>query len=310
LDAVRGYGWTPAQIRSAVAGGRLVRPARGVLSLPGHSSPADTTLYRARAALLTAPAGAVVSHTSAADIHDLWQPRRPDGHVHLIVPGDHDDVDHGVRLHGSALPPHQVVNVDGVAVTSVARTAVDIGRGPSLPDALIALDSACRVLAGARSREALRDPRKALHARDDGRRLLWDAYQAVWSWPGTRVIERGLDLLEPASESPFESWSRGWMVVAGLPYPTVAHHVRGISGRWYWSDFAWPGRRVLAEADGLGKYGATDAEVRESLAAERHRQRDLEAAGWRFERWDSREKPRAWLARLSATLYASPLQVS
>ena len=92
------------------------------------------------------------------------------------------------------------------------------------------------------------------------------------------------------------------MRLAGLPSPVTCLEVRGRSGRQYFADFAWPGRRVIGEADGTGKYGLTDREVTEALRAERRRQRDLEDAGWTVVRWDSTERWRTILDRLDRVL--------
>jgi hypothetical protein len=116
------------------------------------------------------------------------------------------------------------------------------------------------------------------------------------------VVRDGLELVDLASESPFESRSRGWMLLAGLPRPVVGHEVRGLSGRRYFADFAWPQRRVLGEADGTAKYGGTTREVTQSVRAERIRQRDLEDAGWTFVRWDSTEHRRTVVDRLERAL--------
>jgi hypothetical protein len=309
-EAVLDAGWTPAQIRRAVDAGRLLRPQRGVLAapLPAAGSPgapvALTHDQLIAAALLTAPSGAIVSHWSAAELHGLWTPRRLDGHVHLTVPGDHDDVDHGVRRHGSALPQAFVVRRGPTRLTSVARTAVDVARGQRFPDALMTLDSAARILAGATDPADLRDLERRDAARR-GVRELWAAYGSVRSWPGSVAVREAIPHLDPGSESAFESTSRGWLILDGLPPPKVGADLLGASGARYFGDFVWEGPRVVGEADGLGKYGRTDREVRAALVAERRRQFDLEEAGWRFVRWDPRERALSWLRRLRAAL-ASP----
>jgi hypothetical protein len=255
--------------------------------------------------LITAPPEAVVSHWSAAEVHGLWTPPRPDPHVHLTVPGQHDDVDHGVRLHGSDLPAELVVRRGSVSVTSIARTAVDVARGQRLPEALIVLDSAARLIGGVTgSASVLRDLVRREAARTRAVATLGTAYDSVWSWPGSVVVRQAIPYVDPGSESPFESSSRGWLILDGIPHPRVGLPIRGESGATYYGDFVWEGERVVGEADGLGKYGGTESEVRASLAAERHRQFDLEEAGWRFVRWDPREKESSWLRRLRHLLAA------
>jgi hypothetical protein len=302
-------GWSRHQIDGAVRAGRLIRPHNGVLALPSARRAVEGTPDHRTAvvaALQTAPPTAAVSHESGGDLHGLWQPEERDPLVQLTVPGDQDEVRHGVRIHGSALPSNLVVEVDGIPVTSLARTAVDIARGHRLPDALMVLDSAARLMSHPHpTEETYRDPEVRARAARRARALLKEAYDSVWAWPGSRVVKTALPLVDPGSESPFESWSRGWMVVAGLTLPKIAAPVTGASGTEWWVDFRWDKAKVIGEADGLGKYGGSDAEVRERLAAERRRQRDLEAAGWRFERWTFRDRPLAWISRVRQ-LHAEP----
>ena len=92
--------------------------------------------------------------------------------------------------------------------------------------------------------------------------------------------------------------------------PMVGWQVVGHSGAAYFADFLWDEAGVIGEADGLGKYGETEREVTAALARERHRQRDLEDAGYTVIRWDSRESPDVWVARIRSALGISPRYVS
>jgi hypothetical protein len=92
---------------------------------------------------------------------------------------------------------------------------------------------------------------------------------------------------------------------AALPVPTPQAWVQGASGRWYCVDFLWSGARVIGEADGAVKYTAA-----QDVMAEKARQADLEAAGYRFVRWtwaDAMGK-RTYLRRVE--LAVSPSDVS
>jgi hypothetical protein len=288
-------GWTDGAVRRAVEYGRLIRPHRGVLALPDPSTHAAL-----RASLLVTRDGGSGCSQTAGDVHGLWLPRR-DGLVHVSVPGEPDRLDHGMRVHGSRLPERFVETVHGLRVTTVARTAVDLARGERLPDALMVMDSAARALAardlGYEVRD-LRDPGLREAAGTHARSRLWEAFEAVRGWPGTVVARAAIELLDPGSESPLESVSRGWMIEGELPPPLVGHRVVGASGTVYWGDFAWLGPRVLGEADGIGKYGTEETAVQRALRAERSRQQDLEDAGWRFVRWGWTDSPRSLLSRL------------
>ena len=321
VATVRAAGWTASQVRAAVAAGRLERPHRGVLALPRgvpdprpHVAAARALPARVDAALLTAPRGAIVSHVTAASFHGLWLPSRvrldvvP---VHLTVPGVHDDLEHGVRLHGSSLPSEEVVVLDGRFVTSVTRTAVDCARWCDLPDALALFDSAAR-LRGGRTGDIgeFRDLGRRDLATTTARASLTRAYRSVWRWPGSVVVRTAIPWLDAGSESSFESWSRGRFIQARVPMPMVGWQVVGHSGAAYFADFLWDEAGVIGEADGLGKYGETEREVTAALARERHRQRDLEDAGYTVIRWDSRESPDVWVARIRSALGISPRYVS
>ena len=211
-----------------------------------------------------------------------------------------------MRIHRSRLPETLVTSRFGLPVTTVARTAVDIARAHRLPEALVALDGAARLIAieecGLSARE-LREPERRADATAHAVDRLRTAYDSVRRWPGSVVVRDGVELLDLGSESPFESRSRGWILLAGLPTPVVGYEMRGRSGRRYFADFAWPQQRVLGEADGTGKYGGTGREVTDSVRAERLRQRDLEDAGWTVVRWDSTEQRHTVIDRLVRALH-------
>ena len=260
---------------------------------------------RVAAAELVCDQKMVVSHESAGLIHGLWLPGLPDSILHLTIAGQADRVDQGIRVHGSALAESLVEIAQGVRVTSPARTAIDLARGRSFDDALVAIDGAARLLAtrsGEMTRSDLRDVPVRNGAQERARLELQEAFASVWTWPGTVVVRAAIAHMCVGSESPFESRSRAWMLLGRLPHPEVGYRVVGASGKVYWSDFAWPDRRLLGEADGTGKYGIREQDVRASLRAERARQRDLEDAGWTFVRWDSTERRQSVMHRLCTAL--------
>lgn len=306
---LRSLGWTARQLESAVGRGALQRLRLGVYdtTTPDTARPvADLQAARMRAILAALHPRAVLSHESAARLHGMWLPLGETSVVHVTVPGQPERRATGLRVHGSRLPESLVVTRQGLRVTTVARTAVDLARGLTLPHALVAVDGAVhRSIALRRPDADVELRRRAVPAADlqAARDELERAYDSVWTWPGTRVVRAALDLADPASESPFESWSRGWMVAVGLPRPVVNAEVVGASGAAYAGDFVWRSRRVIGEADGLGKYGRSERELREALRAERVRQADLEAAGWRLVRWTTGEPGRTVVARLARALY-------
>ncbi len=126
--------------------------------------------------------------------------------------------------------------------------------------------------------------------------------------PGIRSVDAFAEFVDPRSESALESWSRGHMIVCGLPRPDVQREVRGADGRRYRADFLWEEYAVIGEADGLGKYGTDPVAVRRALVEERARHQALEASGWIIVRWTWDELARdstAVTARIRAALLAS-----
>jgi hypothetical protein len=136
--------------------------------------------------------------------------------------------------------------------------------------------------------------------------MLSAAADPMRGWSGARTLQAGIRHADPASASPFESWSRGWMVAVGLPSPELNVRVLGAAGRRYFGDFVWREHGVIGEADGVAKYGATSAEIRAALRGERERQADLEAAGWRVVRWVTGDPGARLVARISRALYLEP----
>jgi len=212
----------------------------------------------------------VVSHTSAAAVHGLplqaaWLTRvrvtRPDG-----AHGRRRGVLH---LTNATLAAVDVTEVDGVRVTSLARTAADLARDLPLEWGVICCD---RALALGLSRADLADA----VARGHHRR-------------GNARAGRCAEFADGRSESPAESLSRVQLDRFGLPAPRLQYEIVDRDGGFVArGDFAWPDRMVVGECDGKAKYGAllaphetpADAVMREKRREERIRQ-----AGWWVVRW-------------------------
>jgi len=302
IAEVEAAGWTRRQIRWAVDAGRLARPSRGLLAPAGVEGDA-LLVQQCIAALAVAPAGSAVSHVTASRLDRLALPAGVDDLVHLTCPGIQDRDDHGVRLHCSALDPGWVDDRHGMPAVVTERAAVDTARGRTFGQALVVLDSAARKLVVDEMGDdrVLRQPGQRGPHIDRARRRLTAAHASVLGWPGTRVVARALPYVDPCAESPFESSSRALILRSKLPAPEIAVPLRGASGKRYYADFLWRQHRVIGEADGWTKY-RTGMATREALRAERERQRDLEAAGWRFVRWDPSDSPRVVLARIASAL--------
>jgi hypothetical protein len=213
--------------------------------------------------------GAVLSHVSAAVWHGLpiWQ--IPMEHVHVTR-----DLRSGGRvsgrlhLHVSPLDADDVVEVGGVAVTSLARTALDIGRTVAFEPALVVADAALALLKN--SPVTLRE-----------------ALERAARWPGAPGAERVLTFADGRSESVGESRSRLAMKLAGVPTPVLQWEVP-TAGGLHRVDFGWPDLGTVGEFDGLVKYrrlvrpGQDPSEI---VIAEKLREDDLRAERLGVVRW-------------------------
>lgn len=271
-------------LRTALGHGEIVRLRRGVGVMAGgwERDPRARHLLAARAAQLTL-AGAVASHWTAVSAHRLPVPTKADTvppRPTLILPRGGGRVD-GLRLVAGVLDPADVATVDGLVVTALARTGVDVAAERPLTHALVVLDAVARRLATEMAPG--QDPVTAAA----GEQLRFAALARLGGAAGRRSDPTGRERIavavaytDPRAESALESWSRGVLLDSDLPPPQLQLPVRGESGRCYRADFAWPDRRVLGEADGLSKYAG-----RADLLAEKRREDDLRHAGWIVVRW-------------------------
>lgn len=298
-------------LRSALNAGQLVRVRPGiVLTRPAlerlAEDPREHHLAQARAGLLALGRPGWVCMATAGVAHRL-PPRLAAGIpriVHLDVPGLPDALLEPltppsdlpelvpVRVHGTGLPYDQRAEVDGLAATSLVRTAVDLARDQPLHVALVPIDAALRRLALATLPHDT-DPRKWLpqhrHLVEAARVELAAVVEGMCGWPGVIGARAAVEHADPAAESPLESSSRGHVILARLPRPEVGGAVRGDDDRTYYGDLVWRGLRVIGEADGWGKYELGDADAMERLREEKRREDALRRAGWTVVRWTSDE---------------------
>jgi hypothetical protein len=142
-----------------------------------------------------------------------------------------------LHLHAAALEPDEIVSVDGVLVTSMSRTLLDIARCLPFEQALIPVDAALhRHLVTAD--ELARALDRAAHRR------------------GNSAARQVLAFARPGAESPGETRSRVAIHRAGLPRPELQHEIRTASGLFLGQvDFWWEEFGVAGEFDGRVKYG-------------------------------------------------------
>ncbi|MGJ0117979.1 hypothetical protein ACQ7HM_02130 [Williamsia sp. MIQD14] len=229
-DSALRVGLSDKHLAAAVRDGRLTRLRAGTYLLTTPSSPEHR--HRLRVEASTQP-DTVVSHHSAAVIHGFGMLHPPLRRVHTtsgattggrISPTRH--------MHAGPLDGADVTGIDGLLVTSGARTAVDVACAGDFDQALVVFDSALRV--GVQAID--------LAAEVDGRRRR-----------GIGVARRALAHADGASASVGESWSRAQMITAGLPIPALQRE-HTLQGRRVVTDFDWDDR-LVGEFDGQIKYG-------------------------------------------------------
>lgn len=279
--------------RSAGTGSRL-RLRRGVYVDAGEwrkASSVNRYLLRIQAVAHTRSPGSVLGYWSAAAVWGLARTDAWPSDVHLVVhPTSGAHSRHGIRFHRQMLDPSDVTEVRGLAVTSPARTLIDLARTAGFHETVVALDSALK------------------HGRGDARGLVDKSELAAaiartprGSARATRVAEFG----DGRSANPGETLSRILFLECGFPPPRLQTEHPNPDGGSYFTDFEWPEHGLIGEFDGRGKYlkgeflaGRTPGEV---VYQEKVREDHLRAEGNRVVRWGWRElhEPGRLIAQLS-----------
>lgn len=243
-------------VRERVRSERLLRLHRGVYAV-GHARLRREGHWLA--AVLAVP-GAVLSHRDAGALHEL----RPGNHRDTDVTGRNARANPpGIRFHRTnTLDADDITTVDGIRVTTVARTLVDLAG-------VVPRDHLAKAVKEAELRRVfdLRAIEAAL-TRTRGRR-----------GPGHRILRETIAehaaLGLSATRSSLEDAFLRLLNRAGLPSPRVNAFVEGAM-----VDAHWPARRLIVELDGWASHHA-----RHAFQHDRERDAHLTAAGYRMVRF-------------------------
>lgn len=209
------------------------------------------------AAVLACGPGTVLSHRSAAALHDL---RRSDRRgVDVTTPSGNGRSRLGIDAHrASTLATEDWTTVNGIPTTSVARTLLDLAEVVDRRGLERAVDRAeqLRLLDTAAI--------EAVLARAPGRR----------GARPLRAILAGFDPERARTRSELERRFLRLCDRAGVPRPRV-NYVVWIDGEAMEVDFAWPDVRLAVETDGHATHG-----TRRAFEADRRRDQRLKRAGW------------------------------
>lgn len=188
-----------------------------------------TPAIRARAAWLWSRRRGTIAGFSAAALHgSKWvESARPVDIIH-----DNRHLLSGLQVWGDRLDSDEIELIDGIPVTTPARTALDLACWHSVTTAVAAIDAL------ARASEFKMPDVEMLAARHRGRR-------------GLERARTSLDLIDAGAQSPKETWLRLVLVQAGLPRPQTQIPVHNEFGNVIaYLDMGWEDVKVAVEYDG------------------------------------------------------------
>lgn len=259
-----GAGLAKWAIGDEIARGAWVPVRPGVY----RSTSASVTWHQRALAACIGKTGAIaLSHRSAAFVHGLL----PEPPAAVEVMTRYGAPRAGIRLiatvHRVRRPPTpgEMETVEGLPVTSLARTLVDLAG--CLPSHELA-ELVDRAVRSRRSDAARRRLLRALQEALPGRFGAVALRDALRPWTVT-----GPGKAQP--QSVLEAQVLRVLARADLPVPTPQHLVVLPGGDRFYLDFAWPAARVALEVDGYAFHSD-----RRSFSSDRQRGNRLLAAGW------------------------------
>ncbi len=271
-------GYSNAELRQLVRSQQRSRIRRGVYShtvdhaVDGLAAPFSAIEQHRRLIRATLPVCApdsVVSHRSAAVLWGLPLESPPD-RVEITRMPTNGGQDRGcVHLRIARLDPSELTVVDGLPVTTLARTVVDLARALPLAKSVIPGDAA--LAAGVGTPE------------------LDHSLALAFRRPGVIRARRACAFFDRRSESAGESVSRVILVSGGLPAPELQFEIRSPDGDLIGrSDFFWREQGVIGEFDGRVKYGRLlrpGQDPGDVVFAEKRREDSIRRLGYEVVRW-------------------------
>lgn len=289
-------GVTVAMLRRWVSSGQVTAVSRGVYTpTEWRAFIVDDPIRMhglAAGAVIRRNPGLIASHESAAYLHGIdlllppgqrippvtltRNPRNPQGRKRSQSPRGV-----GGRVRVADLAESDITTLHGVRVTTAPRTVMDIARTTGFTEGVVATDHALRTRLVIRAECAM--------------------VLGQWKrWPGLGRARNVLWFADPRAESALESLARVRIAQYGRRYgldkPALQVNIRGNGGFIGRVDFCWPEHRVIAEADGGGKY-----QNPEVAPAQNRRDERLHHAGWGTVHFDWAEichKPDETLGRI------------
>jgi hypothetical protein len=146
-------------------------------------------------------------------------------------------IEAGIHHHAGELRNDDVEQIDGIWVTSPARTAIDTARVTEFEAAVVVTDA-------------------LLHRGLVDKCTILDRLESMRDWPGTCNAGRVAEFADGRSESVGESRTRVAFELVGLPRPDLQRLITTPDGRIVGrSDFVFDEYWTIGEFDGRVKYG-------------------------------------------------------
>lgn len=199
-----------------------------------------------------------LSHETAALVYGLplWKPIEGSPRITVHGPAPRTST-HRSGRHVAPVPLAQRSVVQGLRVTSAARTVADLCRTSDEYAAAVVADGAL--------------------AMGLNRAELLAVLAACRHWPHVIAARATVARASPWSESPLESLALVWCRRQGLPLPQQQITIRRADGRFIArSDLVWEEHRTVGEVDGRVKYDDANVLWREKLREDELRETGLE----------------------------------
>ncbi|HEY8913816.1 hypothetical protein [Lacisediminihabitans sp.] len=239
-------------------------------------------------AALASRGNPVLSHQSAAIMWRLPIIGQWPNMVHVLAARTTGTrIENGFMRHASDRSNREYVELEGVRVTTLEDTLLDMAASVAIASAVASIDFALRKQLTSRGAlQGILDERGGIRYR--------------------RRIARAVDFATPLSGSPGESLSRVNIHELGFPAPVLQARFEDYRGHIGDTDFWWPGFGLIGEFDGLVKYTRNEytngRSVDEVMIEEKVREDRLRARGPSVSRWlwGTAMRPRELFRQLSA----------
>lgn len=256
----RDLGFTPKALRQMATEGQLRRQFRGVYV---DAKAEDSRELRLAGIRLVAPPEAIICNESASWLYGVSTYKPSEQYVFepsLVVPHGSTRVTHpDTRCRQAIIKPEDVVDLDGVLVTTPLRTTSDLLRRLYRPYALAAADGMA-------------------HAGLIGVGEIEEFIARLKGYPGIVQARTLASWIEPLAASPGESWQRLRIIDAGFPIPRAQVLIVDNHGRERWVDLAYEQFKIAMEYDGR-EFHTDDVDVDHDDARRQYLSKVL---SWRF----------------------------